>query len=122
MMPTTYLGVWNYYKFTTPKVKKFFFAPMTLNVVTNDRVISWSTNSLQTKKRFAISPVWLIKLGINLTCPKILKFEHTDFQLPKKKASRPLTSSTHRFLPSTSLEWTFYSTQTFILVPRSPKL
>ena len=28
-----YLGVWNYYKFTTPKSEKFFSAPTTLSIV-----------------------------------------------------------------------------------------
>ena len=41
-----YLGVWNYYKYITPKVEKFFFALKTLNVVSKDHVASESTNSL----------------------------------------------------------------------------
>jgi hypothetical protein len=45
----TYLGVWNYYKFTAPKVEKFFFAPTTLSVASKGHVASGWTNSLLTK-------------------------------------------------------------------------
>jgi hypothetical protein len=57
-----YLRVWNYYKFTTPKVEKFFFAPTTLNVVSKDRVASGSTNSLQTKNDLQSRPCGLSSL------------------------------------------------------------
>jgi hypothetical protein len=58
----TYFGVWNYYKFTTPKVEKFFLAPMTLNVMSKDHVASGSTYSLQTKNDLQSRPCGLSSL------------------------------------------------------------
>ena len=45
----TYLGVWNYYKFITPKVEKIFFSRTTLSIVSRAYIASGLTNSLLTK-------------------------------------------------------------------------
>jgi hypothetical protein len=45
----TYFGVWNYYKFTPPKVEKFFLPQRPLSVVSKDHVARRSKFFLATK-------------------------------------------------------------------------
>ena len=117
-----YIGVWNYYKFTTPKVEKFFFAQTTLNVVSKDPVASGSTNSLQTKNDLQSRPCGLSKLVPTSLVQRSVSLRTPAFSSLKKSALRPLASSTHPLLHSTFLEWTFLPTQTRILLPGSPRL
>ena len=53
---SAYIGVWNYYKFTTPKVEKLFLALTTLNDVSKNHVASESTKSLVTKNDLRSRP------------------------------------------------------------------
>jgi hypothetical protein len=84
-----YLGVWNYYKFTTPKVNKYFFSPDDIECC-NKRSCHKSVDKFSTnQERPSIPPVCPVKLGTNLTRPKILKLENVGFQLPKKNNITP---------------------------------
>ena len=80
-----YLGVWNYYKFTTPKVEKFFFCRDDIERCVKCSRHKWVDKFSLDQERPPISPMWPVKLGTNLTCLEILKFENVGFRLPPKR-------------------------------------
>ena len=80
-----YLGVWNYYKFTTPKFEKFSFTRMTLSVASKVHVRKWLDKFSADQERPLIPPVWPVKIGTDLIRPEIVKFKFAGFQLPQKE-------------------------------------
>ena len=84
-----YLGVWNYYKFTTPKSEKFFFCPDDIERCVKGSRRKWIDKFSVDQERPPIPPVWPVKLGTNLTRPEILKLENAGFQLPQKERITP---------------------------------
>ena len=100
----TYLGVWNYYKFTTPKVEKFCFALTTLNVVSKVHVASGSTNSLLTKNDLQSRPYGMSNLVPTSLVRSSWSFKMLVSSSRGKNPSRSFACSTVSLLPWTSSE------------------
>jgi hypothetical protein len=84
-----YLGVWNYYKFTTPKVEKFFFCPDDIERCIKGSRRKWVDKFSVDQERPPIPLVWHVKIGTNLTRSEIVKLENVGFQLPQKERITP---------------------------------
>ena len=84
-----YLGVWNYYKFTTPKSEKFFFCPDDIERCVKGSRRKWVDKFSADQERPPIPPVWPVKIGTNLTRSEIVKLENAGFQLPQKERITP---------------------------------
>jgi MFS superfamily sulfate permease-like transporter len=80
-----YLGVWNYYKFTTPKSEKCFFFPDDIECCVKGSRRRWVDKFFVDQERPPIPPVWPVKIGTNLTHPEIVKLENAGFLLPQKE-------------------------------------
>ena len=79
ILAPAYLGVWKYYKFTTPKVEKFFFCVDVIERCVKGSHRKWVDKFSHDQERPPISPVRPVKLGTNLTRLEILKLENAGF-------------------------------------------
>ena len=75
----TYLGVWNYYKFTTPKIEKFFFCLDNIERCIKGLHRKCIDKFFADQERPQIPFVWPVKFGTNLTHLGILKLENVGF-------------------------------------------
>jgi hypothetical protein len=88
-MTSVYLGVWNYYKFTAPKVEKFFFCPDDIERCVKGSRRKWVDKFSADQKRPPIPLVWPVKIGTNLMRPEIVKLKNAGFQPPQKERITP---------------------------------
>lgn len=97
-----YLGVWKYYKFTTPNVEKIFFSMTTLSVLSKVHVASGPTNSLLTKNNFQLCLCGMSSLVQTSTIRRSSSLKMSASSYRKTNTSRPLA-----FLIHPLLRWTF---------------
>ena len=76
-------------QFTTPKIENIFFCPNDIERCVKDSRCKWVDKFSADQERPPIPPMWLVKLGSNLTHPEILKLENAGFQLLQKEHITP---------------------------------
>ena len=107
----TYLGVWNYYKFTTPKVEKFFICPEDIERCVKGSRRKWVDKFYHDQVRPSIPPVWFVKLGTNIIHLEMLKLENIGFRLPQKKCITQTFLLNTSIIPLDLSMWTFHPTE-----------
>ena len=77
----TYFGVWDYFKFKTTKIEKFFFCSDDIERFVKGSLCKWVDKFSAYQKIPLILFFWCVKFGTNLTCLEIFKLDNVNFQL-----------------------------------------
>ena len=108
---STYSRLWRNVRFNCEEQMQFFFCSNDIERCTKDSRHKWIIPYFDTYERPPIPTIWLVKIGTNLTCSKIVALENTRFQLPQRERV-PLNRSFNNF----ALPMDFSSLQ----VPENP--
>jgi hypothetical protein len=93
-MAPAYLRVWNYYKFTTPKVEKFFFCPNDIECSVKGSQRKWVDKFSHDKKTFQFRLCGMSNLALVSLVQRSLNLKMQVFDFSQKNASLQLDSST----------------------------
>ena len=93
---STYSRLWRNVRFNCKEQMQFFFCSDDIERCIKGSRRKWVIPYSDTHERPPISTIWLVKIGINLTCSEIVALENTRFQLSQRERV-PLNRSFNNF-------------------------